>query len=616
MTVAPRAPIRIANSSGFFGDRLSGAREMVEGGPIDVLTGDWLAELTMLILSRIRAKQPGRGFAGTFVTQVEHVLGTCLERGIKIVSNAGGLDPAGCAEAVQQVADRLGLRPTIAYVDGDDVAPRLADLIVSGALTRFDDGNLPDGPALGDPAQYLTANAYLGCWGIVDALARGADVVITGRVTDAAVVMGPAAWHHGWQRHDWHPLAGALTAGHLIECSAQVAGGNYSFFTEVPDMARIGFPWAEVAADGSAVIGKHDGTGGAITVGTVTSQLLYEIAGHEYLNPDVTARFDTVRLDQVAPDRVRVSGVLGQPPPPTVKVAMNRFGGFRNHVAVALTGLDVEAKAAVVQQTMWEACPYAPDEFAVVDTRLIRHDHPDPGTNEVATAELRITVKDPDERKVGRAFTNAFVETALASIPGLYALSGAPAAATPFGVYVPAALPADLVPQYVHVGGGTVQVPTVAPATSTDRSDHEYVPPGRDWGPTVRMPLGSVAGARSGDKGGNANLGVFTRSADAYDWLAGFLTTARLRALLPEAGGLVIERYTFLNVWAVNFVIHGLLDEGVAASTRVDAQAKSLGEWLRARLVDLPTALLGQEVSDTSCKHRDGPDRGRRAGCV
>jgi len=274
VTAAPGEPIRIANCSGFFGDRPSGAFEMVEGGPIDVLTGDWLAELTMLILSRIRAKQPGRGFARTFVTQMEQVMGTCLDRGIKVVSNAGGLDPGGCADAVAEVADRLGLSPTIAYVDGDDLMPRVLELAESGALQPFGAGT-----DLGDPTRFLTANAYLGCFGIVETLAAGADIVITGRVTDAAVTCGPAAWHHGWQRTDWNALAGAVAAGHVIECGTQATGGNYSFFTEVPGMERVGFPYAEIAEDGSTTFGKHDGTGGQVSIGTITSQLLYEIGG-------------------------------------------------------------------------------------------------------------------------------------------------------------------------------------------------------------------------------------------------------------------------------------------------------------------------------------------------
>jgi hypothetical protein len=593
-------PIRIANCSGFFGDRLSGAREMVEGGPIDVLTGDWLAELTMLILSRIRAKNPGRGFASTFVTQMEQVMGTCLDRGIKVVSNAGGLDPAGCAEAVQQVAERLGLSPTIAYVDGDDLLPRISELAGAGALRPFADGD-----DLGDVSRFLTANAYLGCWGIVEALGRGADIVITGRVTDAAVTCGPAAWHHGWARDDWDALAGAVVAGHVIECSAQATGGNYSFFTEVPGMERVGFPWAEIAADGSSLIGKHDGTGGQVSIGTVTSQLLYEIGGPRYLGPDVTARFDTIQLIEPTPDRVHISGVRGEPPPPTLKVATNELGGFRNDIAVALTGLDIDEKAAVVEAAFWAACPYGPDDFASVRTRVVRTDQLDPTSNEAATASWRITVKDPDERKVGRAFSNAFIETALASIPGLYGLSGGPTAATPFGVYRPALVPAELVPQYVHVGGATVQVDSVAPAAGApttaadaadaapDAPDVVDVPlaPAPTAG-TVRLALGRLIGARSGDKGGDANLGVFARTDAVYAWLAGFLTVDRLRELLPEAVDLDIDRHDLPNIRSLNFVLHGLLEEGVAASSRQDAQAKSLGEWLRARVVDVPAALV------------------------
>lgn len=583
-------PIRIANCSGFFGDRLSAAREMVEGGPIDVLTGDWLAELTMLILSRIRAKHPGRGFASTFVTQMEQVMGTCLDRGIRVVSNAGGLDPAGCADALHEVAAKLGLSPTIAYIDGDDLLPRVADLYAAGELRPF----TADG-SLGDVSRFLTANAYLGCWGIVEALQRGADIVITGRVTDAAVTCGPAAWHHGWARGDWDALAGAVVAGHVIECSAQATGGNYSFFAEVPGMERLGFPWAEVAADGSSVIGKHDGTGGQVSIGTVTSQLLYEIAGPRYLGPDVTARFDTVHLDEIAPDRVRISGVVGEPPPPTLKVATNELGGYRNDLAVALTGLDIQQKAAAVEAAFWAACPYAPGDFASVRTRTVRTDHADPATNESATAQWRISVKDADERKVGRAFSNAFVEIALASIPGFYGLSGGPSAATPFGVYRPALVDAALVPQYVHVDGTTVQVDSVAPSngastTTIDRTD----PPVTvvDPGPTERVPIGTLVGARSGDKGGDANLGVFVRSDAAFEWLSGFLTVDRLRELLPEAADLPIARHDLPGIRSLNFVLTGLLEEGVAASSRQDAQAKSLGEWLRARVVDVPTSIL------------------------
>jgi len=582
-------PIRIANCSGFFGDRLSAAREMVEGGAIDVLTGDWLAELTMLILARTRAKRPGGGYARTFVAQMEQVMGTCLERGIKVVSNAGGLDPDGCADAVAEAAQRLGLNPVIAYVRGDDLMGRLADLVAADQLTHFETGE-----PIKDVSRYLTANAYLGCWGIVDALSRGADIVITGRVTDAAVVCGPAAWHHGWQRSDWNALAGAVAAGHVIECGAQATGGNYSFFTEVPGMTRVGFPWAEVSEDGSSVIGKHDGTGGEVSIGTITSQLLYEIGGPEYFGPDVTTRFDTIRLEQIAPDRVRMHGIQGEPPPSTLKVCMNRAGGFRNDMNVCLTGLDIEAKAKLVEEAFWRACPFRPEEFAQVTTRLMRTDKPDPATNEEAVAIWKVSVKDPDPQKVGRAFSNAVTELGLATIPGFFGVGGGPGEGRPFGVYEAARVPAEMVPQeVVVVGGETTSVSSEIPRAGVEVTPAPEPTAPAPGGPTHRAPLGKVVGARSGDKGGNANLGVFARSDAGWAWLDGFLDVPRLRALLPEVASLEIERHRLPAIRSLNFVIHGLLEEGVAAATRQDPQAKSLGEWLRARVVEVPEVLLG-----------------------
>lgn len=582
-------PIRIANCSGFFGDRATGAKEMVEGGPIDVLTGDWLAELTMLILAKTQAKRPGGGYAHTFVSQLEGVMGTCLDKGIKVVSNAGGLDPEGCAEAVHEIAQKLGLNPKIAFVRGDDLMPNIDQLIADDLLHHFETGE-----PIKDPNRFMTANAYLGCWGIVDALSRDADIVITGRATDAAIVCGPAAWHHGWTRTDWDQLAGGVLAGHLIECSSQVTGGNYSFFQEVPGTDHIGFPWAEVASDGSCVIGKHDdGLGGQVSLGTVTSQALYEIGGPQYFGPDVTTRFDTIQLEEIADNRVRVYGVKGEPPPETLKVCMNRDGGFRNDMRVCLTGLDIEAKAAVVEKAFWRACPYEPSDYDQVTTRIIRTSKPDPASNEEAISVWHIAVKDSDEKKVGRAFSNAVTELALASIPGYFGIGGGPAGGRSFGIYEPARIPSNVVPQeVVFLGGDSRQIDSVIP-----RADVQISPrPGPDaalpTGATRRAPIGSVVGARSGDKGGNANLGVFTRDDAAWAWLDSFLTTERLKELLPEVASFKVDRHPLPNLRSINFVVHGILEEGVAAATRQDGQAKSLGEWLRARFVDVPEALL------------------------
>ena len=289
--------IKIANCSGVYGDKLSAAREMVEGGPIDVLTGDYLAELTMTILYNQQQNRGGNaGYVGTFLKQVRDVVEPCMQRGIKIVSNAGGLNPAGMAADVQALLDELGVSAKVAYIDGDDLVPRMDDLKSAGEHFV----NMDKGVPLSEVSnKVLTANAYLGAWGIKEALDRGADIVICPRVTDAAVVIGPAAWKFNWQRDDFDALAGALTAGHIIECGAQACGGNYSFFQEVPSFRNVGYPIAEIEADGSFTVTKHPGTGGLISVGTVTAQLLYEISTPAYLNPDVIAHFDAMKIEQV-----------------------------------------------------------------------------------------------------------------------------------------------------------------------------------------------------------------------------------------------------------------------------------------------------------------------------
>ncbi len=581
-------PIRVANCSGFYGDRVSAAREMVDGGPIDVLSGDWLAELTMLILAKGRARDPAAGYARTFVIQMEQVMGDCLDRGIKVVSNAGGLSPAECAAAVERVAAGLGLHPSIAYVEGDNLVPRLDELRAAGVAFS----HAETGEPLGD-RPVMTANAYVGGWGIADALARGADIVITGRVTDAALVVGPAAWHHAWSIDDWDALAGAVVAGHVIECGAQATGGNYAFFTEVPGLQHPGFPIAEVAADGSSVITKHPRHGGQVSVGTVTAQLLYEIGGPQYHNPDVTARFDSIRLTQVGPDRVRIDGVRGDSPPPTSKMAINFEGGYRTTTTLFLTGLDIEAKAALVEQALWAEVDRS--SFASVDVQLLRTDQADPPTNEAAVAQLRITVKDADERKVGRAFSAKVTELGLSSYPGLF--GGGPAGSQSYGVYWPALVPADLVWQEVVVDGKRSVVDPVLPPSPPVVASVTPVPVAKAPGGRVtKSPLGRVAGARSGDKGGNANLGVWARTDPGYAWLADKLTVARLQELLPETAPLEVRRYDLPNLRALNFVIVGLLGEGVASSTRLDGQAKSLGEYLRAKLVDIPVSLLEENL--------------------
>ncbi len=589
--------LRIGNCSGFYGDRLSAMAELLAGSPaVDVITGDYLAELTMLILGKDRMRDAGLGYARTFVTQVEQSLGTALERGVRIVANAGGLNPAGLADRLREVARGLGLDPVIAHVEGDDLLPRAADLGLEGALT---------------------ANAYLGGFGIAAALDAGADVVVTGRVTDASLVVGPAASHFGWTPDDLDALAGAVVAGHVIECGTQATGGNFSGFRALPRDGRgLGFPVAEVHADGSSVITKQDDTAGLVNLDTVTAQLVYEIQDATYLNPDVSVDLTSVRLEQQGADRVAITGVRGAPPPARLKVCVNELGGWRNAAELVLTGLDIDAKADWVRAQVEAA--WGEQRPAVVDWDLARTDRADAETQEAASARLRCTVLDPAPEPVGKPFTGALVALALGSYPG-FTLTGPPAKPTPYGVYRAAYVDRDVVVHTVVHGDGRREViadrwvsagstgegPSTGEAPSTDEGPSSE-PPGRSSGvetpgPTTRLPLGTFVHGRSGDKGGDANIGLWVSRTEAtgadqyaarHAWLRSLITPEQVRRLLPEAESLPIEVHDLPNLGAVNVLVRGLLGQGVAASTRFDPQAKAVGEWLRARHVDIPEELV------------------------
>jgi hypothetical protein len=559
--------VRIGNCSGFYGDRHSAMREMLTGGDLDYLTGDYLAELTMLILARDRAKSHDRGYAKTFLVQLEDCLGSALDRGVRIVANAGGLNPAGLATAVRALADGLGLSVNVAHVEGDDLVARSEELGFGSVLA---------------------ANAYLGAWGIADCLRDGADVVVTGRVTDASVIVGPAAAHFGWEPTNYDALAGAVAAGHVIECGAQATGGNYAFFTEIADLTHPGFPLAEIHSDGSSVITKHPGTGGAVTVDTVTAQLLYEIGGARYANPDVTLRVDTIELADDGPDRVRISGVKGEPPPPKLKVSLNSIGGFRNQMEFVLTGLDIEAKAELVRRQLETSLTVKPAEMVWT---LARTDHADADTEEAASALLRCVVRDPDPANVGRKFSSAAVELALASYPGFTSTSP-PGDGQVYGVFTPGYVDATKVSHVaVHTDGRRTEIAPAAQTLELAPVPPFALPEPLPFGETRRVPLGVIAGARSGDKGGAANVGVWVRTQAHWRWLAHALTVDKLRELLPETADLPVTRHVLANLWAVNFVIDGLLGQGVAYQARFDPQAKGLGEWLRSRTIDIPVEL-------------------------
>lgn len=567
----PEARLRVGNCSGFYGDRPSAMREMLEGGGLDVLTGDYLAELTMLILFKDRMKDPAAGYARTFVAAMKQNMRTAKEKGVRIVVNAGGLNPAGCADAVRELAEGEGLDLVVAVVDGDDLSARAGDL------------------GLGEG---VLANAYLGAFGIAEACTAGADVVVTGRVTDASLVVGPVIAHFGWGREQLDEIAGAMAAGHIIECGTQATGGNFAFFGEVADMTRPGFPIAEVGSDGSAVITKHEGTGGAVTRETVLSQLLYEIQDLRYAGPDAVLRLDSLEVSEVGPDRVLVRGARGELPPPKAKVSCTRLGGFRNELEFVLTGLDIEAKADLVKEQMTHAMTTQP---AQVEWSLAKTSHTDPDTIERAASILRVVARDQNADVVGRAFSAAAVDIALASYPGCF-LTRPPSGGSAYGVYTAGYVDQGVPSHRVTLPDGrrvTIDPPRET-APLEPLTEVGARPPLRGTaGATRTIELGRIFGARSGDKGGSANVGVWARDDNAYAWLLANLTVEEFKRLLPETETLSVTRVLLTNLRALNFVVEGILGEGVAYGARFDPQAKALGEWLRARHIAVPADLVG-----------------------
>jgi hypothetical protein len=582
--------IKIANCSGFYGDKLSAAKELVDGGPIDVLTGDYLAELTMTILYNQKLQRgEDKGYVGTFLKQIKEVAKSCKEKNIKIISNAGGLNPKSMANEIKKILEDQSIDMKVAYIDGDDLLPRMDALSNHGEAFQNMDKKIP----LSDSGYTtLTANAYLGAWGIKEALDNGADIVVCPRVTDAAVVIGPAAWKFNWERNNYDALAGALAAGHIIECGCQATGGNYAFFKEVPSFDNLGYPIAEILEDGSFYITKHPDTGGLVSKGTVTAQLLYEIGSPAYINPDVISHFDTLKIEDIEKDRVYVSGCRGSSPPKEHKVCINLSGGFRNGMEVILTGLDIEEKAEVFTNALFNSVG-GKKQFDEVSIQLHRTDKENPISNEEAMASLVISVKSMDAELVGRLFSAKIIELALANIPGFFAQGGVKSSG-PVIVYWPALIDSKHIKEVVHINDQEIEI---IPTSQMDFEDIYYQKEPIEI-EEVEMKdeetinFGDIYGTRSGDKGGCANLGVWAKNSKSFAFLIRYLSVDKLKELLPDLRDFSIDRYELANINSLNFYIHDILQDGVSSNNRKDGQAKSLGEYLRAKEIKVPKNLL------------------------
>jgi hypothetical protein len=588
--------IKIGNCSGYYGDKLSAAKDMVEGGPIDVLTGDYLAELTMTILFNQKLQRgEDKGYVGTFLKQIKDVAETCKKNNIKIVTNAGGLNPSSMAIEIINILKEMSIDLKVAYIDGDDLMPRLEELKHQGEGFV----NIDKNATLNSTEHnLLTANAYLGAWGIKEALDEGADIVVCPRVTDAAVVIGPAAWKFKWKRTDFDELAGALAAGHIIECGCQATGGNYSFFEEVPSFINVGYPIAEIESDGSFTITKHPGTGGLVSVGTVTAQLLYEISSPAYINPDVISHFDTLEINQIGPDRVRVSGCRGSNPPGKHKVCINLATGYRNGMDLVLTGLDIETKAKTITDTLFHSVG-GKDQFDEVSVNLYRTDKKNPDSNEEAMATLSISVKSRNPDLVGRLFSAKIIELSLANYPGFFS-AGTGKKPGPVISYWPALIDSKHIKEYVHVDGKTLEIEPTS-QLQFEENYYQKQPVTIEPAPQSEMDeisFGRLFGARSGDKGGCANIGVWAKTDLSFSFLYNFLSVEKLKELMPDLNKFSIDRYELPNINSLNFYIHGILEDGVSSNNRMDGQAKSLGEYLRAKTISVPKIIIEEIKND------------------
>jgi hypothetical protein len=593
----PADRIVIANCGGFWGDDPTAARRQVEGGPVDFLVMDYLAEVTMAILQKQRQRKPEMGYATDFVAQLRDTLPTCVERGIKVISNAGGVNPLACKAAVEKLADELGIgdRVRVGVVLGDDIYGRLDELMAGGQeLANMDTGR----PLSDERANVLSANVYLGAAPVVKALELGANVVITGRVTDTGVTLAPMIHEFGWAADDWDRIAAGIVAGHIIECGTQCTGGNFTDWRKVKTYSNLGFPLVEVAADGTFTVTKHPGTGGLVSVHTVSEQLLYEMGTPQYLAPDCIARFDSIRLAQDGPDRVKVSGIVGEPPPEKLKVSVSFSHGYRAFGRLIVSGPDALAKAEKVAEVFWESAG-GPELYEDAATQFVAWSgtHPPLTDSEPSEVVVQVAVRDSDEKKINSRFGVQVVPRVLGSVPGITYFSdqGRPRASDVVG-YWPALIDRDQVPMRVVVGDDEVDVPHLeiagaAPAGAAFTPDRPSpLPP--SGGATVKVPLGQLCLARSGDKGDTSNVGVIARSQAIYGWMLETLTPAFVKARFAGICHGEVERHEVANLSACNFLLHESLGGGGTLSLLVDAQGKTYAQYLLATEVEVDAGLL------------------------
>ncbi len=577
-------PLRIANASGYWGDDLTALRRQIEGGPVDVVTMDFLAEITMSILQKQVQRNPATGFAVDFVDQLDDVMELAMEKNVTIISNAGGVRPLACGEAIAARADAKGLSPRVGVVAGDDLMDRIGSWHADGV----DMSNMDDGRPFGEIIDRVSsANAYFGAAPVVRALAEGAQFIVTGRVTDTGITLAPMIHHFGWAPDDWDRMAAGIIAGHILECGAQSTGGNFTDWQDVPSFHNVGYPIVEMEEDGSFVVTKHPGTGGLVNVATVREQLVYEMGDPAaYLTPDVVVDFGSIRLEAAGPDRVRVSGVTGAAPTDLLKVSVSYGDGFKASGGVIVCGPNAAAKADAFGDILWGRLP----EFEATLTEAVGADAtwgPLSPNRDSAEVMARFGVRDHDKAKV-REFSKMVPAMVLSGPPGVGVIGGRPPVQDVVA-YWPCLIPRNLCEAEVVVMGGGDRLETSVPfegPTGVGRVEPSGDDPiiraagPAESGEKVTVKLAMLAHGRSGDKGDTCNIGIIARHPALYDWLVETLTAKRVAEAFTGIAFGDVERFEVPNIDAVNFLLHECLGGGGTLSLHIDAQGKTYSHAL------------------------------------
>lgn len=597
--------VRIGSCSGFWGDTPEGARQLVERGQVDYLVGDYLAEITMSLLARARQKDSTQGYTPDFVAAVTPLLAAIAQRGIKVVTNAGGLNPEGCRAALAKAAEAAGVTLRIAVVEGDDLMPRL-EAIRAGAPVEMASG-------MPLPAQVVSMNAYLGARPIAAALDAGAQVVLTGRCVDSALVLGPLLHEFGWSDEDYDLLSAGSLAGHLVECGAQVTGGLFTDWDEVPGWDDMGFPIAECSADGAIAITKPDGTGGLVSPASVTEQMLYEIGDPgAYLLPDVTCDWTGVQIAQAGANRVALTGAKGRAPTANYKVCATYGDGFRSLGTLMIGGFDAARKArrqgeAIVTRTRRLALAQGLADFTETSVEVIgAEDTYGANARELEAREvvLKVALRHR-KREALEIFAREFAPSATAMAQGTTGLVGGRPSIAPVirlysllldkaSVNVAVRLDGAAIPVALHPGVADATVKGAASLSTRDTA------PAVGPGTGTLVPLRRIAWGRSGDKGNAANIGLIARRPDLVPVIREQVTPQRVAEYFAHYAPAEVVRWELPGTHAFNFLLTDILGGGGMASLRYDPQGKAYAAMLLDLPVRVPDELLPAERRDAA----------------